>query len=91
MGGQLRPQYLPPGEHPLNQGPHAQLAGDGQGLVQQGHGLLSVAWLVPLEQRVGVVAAGPGKLEALGPLLHHRSLTCPRNRSARSLHAHREN
>ena len=29
----------------------------------QGHGFLSVAWLVALEQGVGVVAAGPGQLE----------------------------
>ena len=54
-------QYIPPRQHALHQGPHAQLAGDGQGLVQQGHGPLSVAWLVALEQGVGVVAAGPGE------------------------------
>ena len=30
----LRPQFLPPGQHPLHQGPHAQLAGDGEGLDQ---------------------------------------------------------
>ena len=58
----LRLQYLPPGQHPLHQRPHAQLAGDGQGLVEQGHGLLPVARLVPLEQRVGIVAASPGQL-----------------------------
>ena len=58
----LRFQYIPPGQNPLHQGPHAQLAGDGQGLVQQGHGLLSVACLVTLEEVVGVVAAGPGQL-----------------------------
>ena len=56
----LRFQDVPSGQHPLHQGPHAQLAGEGQGLVQQGHGLLSVAGLVALEQGVGVVAAGPG-------------------------------
>ena len=38
-------------------GPHAQLAGDGQGLVQQGRHFLSVARLVSMEQGVGVVAA----------------------------------
>ena len=58
----LRPQNLPPGQHPLHQWPHAQLAGDSQRLVQQGHGLLPVAGLVTLQQGVGVVAAGPGKL-----------------------------
>src|SRR5882724_7142394 len=31
----LRPQYLPPGQHPLHQGPHAQRLGDSQGFVQQ--------------------------------------------------------
>jgi hypothetical protein len=31
----LRPQYLPPGPHPVHQGPHAQLLGDSQGFVQQ--------------------------------------------------------
>ncbi len=43
-------QNVPPGQHPLHQGPHAQLAGDGKGLVQQGHRLRAVARLVPLEQ-----------------------------------------
>ncbi len=32
--GQLGFQYFPPGQHPLHQGPHSQLAGYGQGLVQ---------------------------------------------------------
>ncbi len=58
-------QYIPPRQHPLHQRPHAQLAGDGQGLVQQGHGLLAIARLVALEQGIGVVAAGPGQL---GPI-----------------------
>ncbi len=55
--GVLGFEDVPPGQHPLHQRPHAQFAGDGQGLVQQGHGLLSVAGLVPLEQSIGVVAA----------------------------------
>ncbi len=49
---QLRSQYLPPRQHPLHQGPHAQLAGDAQGLVQQGHGLLAVAWVVAFKQQI---------------------------------------
>ena len=64
-GSQLSPQYISPRQHPLHQRPHAQLAGDSQRLVQQGHGLFSVAGLAPLEQGVGVVAAGPGQL---GPI-----------------------
>ena len=64
----LRFQYLPPRQHPLHQWAHAQLAGDGQGLVQQGHGLLAAAWLVALEQGVGVVAAGPGQFGTVARL-----------------------
>ena len=44
----LRSQNLPPGQHPLHQGPHTQLAGDGQGLVQQGDGLGTVPLSVAL-------------------------------------------
>lgn len=49
--GVLRPQYLPPRQYAFHQGPHAQLAADGQGFVQQRHGFLSVTRLVALEQR----------------------------------------
>ena len=48
--------------HPLHQGAHSQLGGDGQGLVQQGHCLPTVAGVVTLEQGVGLIAAGPGQL-----------------------------
>ncbi len=65
---ELRPQNLSPGQHPFHQGPHAQLAGDGQGLVQQGHGLLAVARLVALKQRVGLVAAGPSQIGSVARL-----------------------
>ena len=58
----LSPQYLPPRQHSLHQGPHAQLAGDGQGLVQQGVGLNPVTLIVALQQQVRVVAAGLGQL-----------------------------
>ena len=53
-------QYLPPGQDPLHQRPHAQFAGNGQGLVQQRDGFGTVAFRVALTRRVGVVAAGPG-------------------------------
>ena len=46
--GLLGPENLPPRQHPLHQGPHAQLAGDGQGLVQQGDGPSPVALSIPL-------------------------------------------
>ena len=59
-GELLRLKYLPPSQHPLHQGPHPQLTGDGQGLVQQGHGFGPVPLTVTLEKGVGVVAAGPG-------------------------------
>ena len=53
--------------HPRSQA-HAQLARDGQGLVQHGGGLFSVAGLVALEQGVSVVAAGPGQLGPVASL-----------------------
>ena len=58
----LRFQHLPPGQHPLHQGPHTQLAGDGQRLVQQRDCLGTVARSIPLSQGVSVVAADPGQL-----------------------------
>ena len=73
LDGGLRRRYVDAleahlsGEDALHQGPHAQFAGDGQGLVQQGRGLLSVARFVPLEQGIGVVAAGPGQLGPVAP------------------------
>ena len=60
--GSLRPQDLPPGQHALHQGPHAQFAGDSQGLIQQGDGLGPVSFAVPLTEGIGVVAAGPCQL-----------------------------
>ncbi len=57
----LSPQYLPPGQHPLHQWPHAQLAGNGQRLVQQGHSLLLVSQSVALFKGVGVVTSDPGQ------------------------------
>ena len=54
----LRLENFPPGQHPLHQGPRAQLGRDGQGLVQQGDGLLSVTGLVPLEQGGSSLSSG---------------------------------
>jgi len=68
LAGRLCSEDFPPGQHSLHQGPHAQFAGDGQGLVQQRQGLFSVTRLVPLEQGVGVVAAGPGQLRPVACL-----------------------
>ncbi len=53
------PEYVSPGQHPLHQGPHTQLGGDGERLIQQGHCLGAVAWLVALEQGVAVVTSEP--------------------------------
>ena len=38
------------GQHPLHEGLHAQLAGDAQGFVQQGHCLLAHPGVVALQQ-----------------------------------------
>ena len=60
-GMHLRLKYLPAGQHPLHQRSHAQLAGDGQGLVQQSDGLGPVPLSIALSKGIGVVAAGPGQ------------------------------
>ena len=65
FASQLSLQDTPPGQYAFRRRPHAQLARDGRGLVQQGHRLLSVTRLVPLQQGVGVVAAGPGQFGAI--------------------------
>jgi hypothetical protein len=81
IGGYEIPRLglLPKGGCTLSERPHAQLVGDGQRLVQQGHRLLTVAGI--LEQDVGVVVASPSLLglaaslaaEGKGILkVHHR-------------------
>ena len=64
----LRPQYLPPGQHPLHQRPHAQLAGDGQGLVQQRDRLRTIIGTIALTKGIGVIAAAPGQLRPVASL-----------------------
>ncbi len=64
-GGNILPR-----QHQLHQGPHAQFAGDGQGLVQQGRGLLSVALSVPLKRRVGVVAVARTSMQCFLEVLN---------------------
>ena len=66
--GRLDHQVFLPGGHLFHQGPHPQLSGDGQRLVQQGDGLLPVVGDATLEQRVGVVMAGPGQLRTVAAL-----------------------
>ena len=49
QSGRLRwlcSKYVPPGQHALHQGPHAQLAGDGQRLVSRAMAFPPVAWLI---------------------------------------------
>ena len=53
----------------LHQGPHTQFGRDGQGLVQQRHGLLSVVWGVSLEEGVGVVCGGNRSIMVEGTCL----------------------
>ena len=57
----LRLKYLPAGQHPLHQRSHAQLAGDGQVLVQQSDGLGPVPLSIALSKGIGVVAASSGQ------------------------------
>ena len=70
----VRSQYLPSGQHPLHQRPHAQLAGDGQGLIQQRPGLSPVSLVFALSKHVGIVAAGPGQLRPVASPAERQSV-----------------
>ena len=54
-------QELPPGQIRFGARPDVQLARGGEILVLRFHGVLAVAWVVPVQQRLGVVGTGQGQ------------------------------